>query len=352
MKRNALQSFKQSKRPRVEEKGRLLYKRGQHELIEKKPFVLKRFTKGRDFGAELPELVVGKYVVHPNLVNFDSIVYKDKIIEAWMHQGRPLPEAQTLRFDDIIQEFWDVSCALKRMHEVGLLHLDVKPENIVVIDGVSKLIDFEYSQPSGTKTSAFGTPGYLRQINPKTLAAPRQASPNDDVHQLLVTFLVRLLRSATGLGIKTIQLPKGVEFIVNDAPMNWLSVIESKQITPTQRLLLFRLKTALDTVLGHNVSVDNIRQFLMQYLQLTVDACPPVQVNAKLQKIIRDMQHQDLKWEDWEERIATELAKNANANARGNNQTLKAIAARVLVDMMIEPNSDSGSDSGSDSDSN
>lgn len=54
-----------------------------------------------------------------------------------------------------------LSSALAYLHDHGILHLDLKPSNIVVESGRAKLIDFSLAHSPGKGPAGWGTPGYL-----------------------------------------------------------------------------------------------------------------------------------------------------------------------------------------------
>jgi serine/threonine protein kinase len=109
---------------------------------------------------------------------------------AQLVEGRgPLPEAEALGYVKA------VAGALEAMHREGLLHLDVKPDNVMACDdGRVVLIDFglstELANVAGAGTrqltiaSRFGTPGYapLEQY-----AEHSRLCPASDVHALAAT---------------------------------------------------------------------------------------------------------------------------------------------------------------------
>lgn len=69
--------------------------------------------------------------------------------------------------ENVAQILIDAAEALEHMHEKGYMHLDYKPENILVTQNASlRLIDFDLAQPIPEKPTKFtrknpGTPAYM-----------------------------------------------------------------------------------------------------------------------------------------------------------------------------------------------
>ena len=68
--------------------------------------------------------------------------------------------------ENLAQILIDAATGLSNVHEVGYMHLDFKPENILVTrNGAVRLIDFDMAQPIPEKPVKFsknpGTPGYM-----------------------------------------------------------------------------------------------------------------------------------------------------------------------------------------------
>ncbi|WP_344860761.1 protein kinase domain-containing protein [Planomonospora alba] len=95
----------------------------------------------------------------------------------------------------LLQVAHGVAAALAAVHSVGVIHRDLKPGNVLILDGAPVLIDFGIAQAVDatrlTQTGMFiGTPGYLA---PEIIEG-HEAGPEVDVHAWAGT----LVYAATG----------------------------------------------------------------------------------------------------------------------------------------------------------
>ncbi len=88
--------------------------------------------------------------------------------------------------DAVIDVFLQVVSGLKYLHEHGLLHLDVKPSNVVFAAGQAKLIDFGLFQNARTPGSLPGR-GTVHYTSPEVLDG-RAVDPRADLYSLGVLF--------------------------------------------------------------------------------------------------------------------------------------------------------------------
>jgi len=135
------------------------------------------------------------------------------------HLGRAM--GRTLEVDYVLRMTTEIARALPVVHEAGVIHLDLKPPNIMLREnGTVALIDFGLSQftsPEITNTltrSIRGTPYYM---------SPEQAQglPTDERTDLYA------------LGIILFQMLSGVKPFVGDSPQD---IIEQHCAAPIPRL--------------------------------------------------------------------------------------------------------------------
>ncbi|GAA0840657.1 serine/threonine-protein kinase [Streptosporangium amethystogenes subsp. fukuiense] len=113
--------------------------------------------------------------------------------------GRPLDEVVKqdgpMELPALLRVAHGVASALAAVHSVGVIHRDLKPGNVLILDGQPVLIDFGIAQAVDatrlTQTGMFiGTPGYLA---PEIIEG-HEAGPEVDVHAWAGT----LVFAATG----------------------------------------------------------------------------------------------------------------------------------------------------------
>ena len=124
----------------------------------------RRFMKGCEVLSKLTdnEFIVG-YVEHGRAEGTCYLVMDyveaENLKELYARQD-------PLLTDNVAQILLDAASGLSHVHECGYMHLDFKPENILVTrNGAVRLIDFDMAQPIPEKPVKFsknpGTPGYM-----------------------------------------------------------------------------------------------------------------------------------------------------------------------------------------------
>ena len=105
----------------------------------------------------LREIEIAARLNHPHVVPlFDSgaagehLFYVMPYIEGESLRARLAREGQ-LPLDEALRLAREVSSALSHAHQHGLVHRDVKPENILLADGIALVTDFGIAHTSGPR---------------------------------------------------------------------------------------------------------------------------------------------------------------------------------------------------------
>ncbi|MEU7740278.1 protein kinase [Nonomuraea sp. NPDC049158] len=132
-----------------------------------------------------------KYIAE--VIDADVTGHRPYIVTRYV-AGRPLDEIVKddgpLGLPALVKIAHGVATALAAVHAVGVIHRDLKPGNVLIIDGEPVLIDFGIAQAVDatrlTQTGMFiGTPGYLA---PEIIEG-QEAGPEVDIHAWAGTLL-------------------------------------------------------------------------------------------------------------------------------------------------------------------
>jgi serine/threonine-protein kinase len=155
--------YLQTARRLFNSEAEILEKLGNHDQI---PRLLAYFEENEEF-CLVQELIVG----HP--------------LSAEMRIGQPWPESQ------VVQMLYDVLGILEFIHSYGVIHRDIKPDNLIRRDADGKLVLIDFgavkqirsqlaASPSQmVATVAIGTPGYMSAEQ-----AQGKPRPNSDIYAL------------------------------------------------------------------------------------------------------------------------------------------------------------------------
>jgi tRNA A-37 threonylcarbamoyl transferase component Bud32/tetratricopeptide (TPR) repeat protein len=129
--------------------------------------------------AQRREVSMARRVTHPNVARVFDLGTDDGHLYITMEfvLGSSLRQRLTrgrLAVGDVVAVGLQIASALVAAHDAGVLHLDLKPDNVLVIEGTSPravLIDFGIARAFGTHALGTGTPDYMapEQLEDKPL---------------------------------------------------------------------------------------------------------------------------------------------------------------------------------------
>ncbi len=209
-------------------------------------------------GAErfLHEIRVTANLAHPHILPLHDSGVADELLyyvmpfvvgeslRAKLNRDGVLPMRDALAIAD------DVADALSYAHRQGVVHRDVKPENVMLSEGHALVTDFGIAKAVSsasdeplTRTGvAIGTPGYM---SPEQAAGGADVNERTDVYSLACVIY---------------------EMLVGSVPSRWLSYEELAagrflRAPPAQRAQLAELPESIERALVRAMAIDPERRF-------------------------------------------------------------------------------------------
>jgi len=179
------------------------------EKVALKRVVYEQPEDSRVFEQMQTEYKIARQVDHPYMRKCHKLIkkrnlfkVKELLLSMEMFDGQSLENSPTLSLVDVLLIFRMVATGLNAMHQTGLIHCDIKPNNILISEQCTiKIIDLGQSCRIGTtKPRIQGTPDYIapEQVRRKPL------DQKTDVFNLGATIYWAL----TGKNVPTLIPPK------------------------------------------------------------------------------------------------------------------------------------------------
>lgn len=193
---------------------------------------------------------------------------KELLLSMELFDGKNLEDSPTLSLLDVLLVFRMVANGLNAMHQQGLVHCDIKPNNILIgKSGAIKIIDLGQSCKIGTtKRRIQGTPDYIapEQVKRKPLG------PKTDVFNLGATMywaltgknVPTLIPKKNKLGLSIAQPRRAPHEIRNRIPLEISKlVMDCVENDPVKRprnmmMVVSRLDMMVHNILGGRLKAD------------------------------------------------------------------------------------------------
>jgi len=222
---------------RDRESGELVALKAMHQNVGSKIGV-ERFRREMGIAASLDHPLIVPLIDSGSVG--DLLYYVMPYLEG-ESLSRCLDRQQRLQLDEAVRITRDVADALGYAHSHGILHRDVKPENVLLAGGHALIADFGLARAIGAAdrrklTSTGVIVGTVHYMSPEQLLEQRDLDQRSDIYSLgcilyemltggppytarTITDLISQILSATMPSVRTVrpEVPAGVDAVISRA---------------------------------------------------------------------------------------------------------------------------------------
>lgn len=126
-------------------------------------YAYKTFTNPDEYTAELAFLMVSNHpnIIRPICIRKDSKNNQSGLLLEFLDGASSLAFAKTASNDELVKMAAQVLSVLGYVHRLGFLHADIKPENIMMVNGEIKVFDFGLATQLPFSKKNRGTPSTM-----------------------------------------------------------------------------------------------------------------------------------------------------------------------------------------------
>lgn len=253
----------------------------------------------------LSEAVLTSHLLHPDIIHAKRVYFDPEKKSVGMLLKRALPlDAKYFprEWTNMRNILLQAVCGIEQLHKSGILHLDIKPSNMLLLDeGGTDLIitDFGLSAPLHASTfgGERGTLGFYKK--------PYEASVQTDLEALVVSLWLIITTWITGIRHFTYDDQEGKLTSSVSAETKWphmalrLSKLQGVQKAAAAAVALSQLAQS-----GKKLSAAMIRRAILSHDRNDY-YCPDLIVERNLRQVLDKFAKQSLDEDDF----ITELAK-------------------------------------------
>ncbi len=251
--------------------------RGRHVEIGKEVAV--KVAQSHDGGRLLTEARTLARLRHPSIISILGSDFDSDIPHIVLELGseglrRYVGQAS---WNDAVGMIRDIASGVAYAHSQGIIHSDLKPENIVIVDGVPKIIDYNLAKRSVARRSALEGSSQDRELlnswdlirsdssNPRMLAGtPAYWSPEQKVGDVITEATDVYQLGVVLYELLTGERPEGAWKPVSsrtNAPSSLDGVIEKMlQARPERRCTAEQVEKELESITGKKTAGTTSRQ--------------------------------------------------------------------------------------------